>query len=807
MDPALTETQAASSPPAELPDLGDIVSRSYLSLDWLVILERLANHCASARGVAAARTLTLAKDLQDCRALYALVAEVGALMDAREEAPAVSVSDIAPLVERAGRGLVLDARELIEVGRTLRALHDLRRWVDPRRAKVPGLAILLEPIQVDPELLGRLEQSFEPDGELSSAAWPSLRNLRQSVRSLRDRIRTTLDDMLHNESFAEILQDRFITEREGRFVLPVKVGRRSGVGIVHDTSQSGETVFVEPGAIVEPQNELKELVASLRREEQRILAELSLRVGRYRETLAQALDAAAHFDLTVARARLGRELGGSIPALGDQGILSLIDARHPVLVLRGVQVVPNRLHLDSARPALVLTGPNTGGKTVALKTLGLAALFVRSGIPFPAHPDSRVDFFEPVLADIGDLQSVEGDLSTFSGHLLVLQRFLQAAAPGALLLLDEIAVGTEPHQGAALARAVMEELIEAGARVAVTTHYSELKSLSLQDPRFSTSGVSLVNGRPTWRFEEGLIGQSHALSVARRLGLPPGLLERARGLLGEGERMIADLSDRLEREIDAARRSAHDAEERGFRAQELQGWEARLGQKERDLQREFRQTLERRLRDREREVKALIAALQADPGLARAGRTLEEIRQIRETIEEPELHPQGSPIGEIMPGEQVFVPSLGRRGRVLEIAAGGRVLLELGGMTTWLRTQELRADQDAERPVTRAKGKDKEKRTELTDRRSPERFGGLPCEGNRIDLRGMRVEESIEAVELFLDRLVQRNEPVAFILHGHGTGALKKAIREWLPRFPLAQRWRPGEEGEGGDAYTLVDLG
>jgi DNA mismatch repair protein MutS2 len=788
----------------------DLAPRTLLALDWPVILERLAYHCRTYAGARAARAQTLASDLGEVRRRFAVVDEILGFFRHLEDVPVGAVGDVGEVAERAGRGVVLEARELQDVGSALRGLWELRRFIEARGDRAPALRALGEPIRVDPELLGRLESAFTPQGDLDEASFPELAALRRNVRALKERVRASLEEMLKSQEFADLLQDRFVTEREGRFVLPIKVSRRAGVGIVHDTSQSGETAFVEPASLVEPQNELRELAGALKREERRILVDLSLRVGRCAAEILASLGTAASIDVAVAAARLGTELDGWLPTVGEEGVIDLAKARHPVLVLRGVAVVANDFHLDSVRPGLVLTGPNTGGKTVALKTLGLAALFVRAGIPFPAAEGSRVDLFAPVLADVGDLQAVEQDLSTFSGHVLVLDAVLglvgpeppQSPGPRALVLLDELAVGTEPLQGAALARAVLEELARRGAAVVVTTHYGELKLLSLDDPRFLVAGVSYVGGRPTYRFQPGVFGQSHALSVARRLGLPDAVLHRAEELLGQSGRAYEELSRRLEIEIDTARNAAADAQERGVKATALAAWEQRLAIREKELKREIEADFRRRLREQEKEVRRLVAALQADPDLARAGRTLEEIRRIREERLGGHVEAAPPPPAEVEPGDRVSLPGVGRQGRVVELASGGRVLVDLGGMRTWTRVSELARAPGAAATVPVAPVVLPEKE-ELRS----EHFGGLPTEANRIDLRGLRADEALEAVETFLDKLVQRNEPVAFLLHGHGTGALKTAIREWLPHCRYAKRWRPGEEGEGGDAFTIVDLG
>jgi DNA mismatch repair protein MutS2 len=770
-----------------------------VALDWPAVLERLAAQCRTLRAARLARDLPLTDDLETLHAGYARVDELLTLEREGEEPPTGAVHDILGELGRAARGVTLEVPELVAASRTLRALLDLRRWLERHRERLPQVALWTQVIDVAPDLLGNLESSFTPDGEISTERYPELRRLRQALKQQRERVRGGFEDLLRSDAWAEVLQDRYVTEREGRFVLPVKSSRRTGLGIVHDVSQSGETAYVEPLSLVDAQNDLRETAVAIRREERRILQDLSLRMGRDEPSLRAALDVAWELDLTAARARLGRELDAVVPHVGRDAVLRLRGARHPLLVLRGENVVPNDLHVDATRPGLVLTGPNAGGKTVTLKTVGLLALFVRATLPVPADPGSRIDLFEPILADIGDLQAVEEGISTFSGHLLFLGRALRAAGPHALVLLDELAVGTEPRQGAALARAVLEAMVERGARVVVTTHYGELEALSGQDPRFVTAGVSFEEGRPTFRFREGYFGRSHALAVARRLGLPASLLVRAEALLDEGDRHLAALGARLEAELDAARRAREEAEKRGLRRSELEALERRLEARERESHDRLVQATRQRLAEEERSVKDLVAALQADPDLARAGRTLQEIRKLRDALVEPSP-PPATPAPRVHAGDLLMLPRFGRKARVLELGGDGRVLLEIGGMRSWLRLDEIeavRVDATPSRPQALP-------RPEETP--PSERLSGLPHAENRLDLRGQRVEEALEAVDAFLDRLVLRNEPVAFLLHGHGSGVLKKAVRAHLSRHPQVRRWRPAEEGEGGDAFTLADL-
>jgi DNA mismatch repair protein MutS2 len=743
----------------------------------------------------------LAPDAALARAAFAQVAEVRKLANRNDHSPVGAVTDIGSLIERAGSGSVLECPELVDVSYGLRALVELKRWHFDRSQDAPLLWGLAEPVEIEPELLALLEKSFDATGQLSGETYTQLGELRRRVRSLKDRIRSSLEEILRGKEFNEILQERLVTERNGRFVVPVKASFRKGLGIVHDRSRTGETVYVEPAAVVELHNELGEAENELQLEEHRILSMLSRQLGRCAKPLFKSLEAAIRLDLAVARSNLGDSIKGTIPIIGEEGVILLVAGRHPVLALRGIEVVPNDLRLNSMHPALILTGPNTGGKTVALKLLGLAALMVRAGIPVPAAEGSRVDFFPEVLADIGDLQSVTGDLSTFSGHIQVVKGLLELAGPNTLLLLDEIAVGTDPAQGAALARAVLEALLERSARLVVTTHYAELKSLGLVDQRFQVAAVQYLEGRPTYRVEVGIPGSSHALAIAGRLGLSAAILERASELLDSGNRVLDEALSALEQQGGRiqAKAAELDRQEAAFkqRIAVLEIREQRLSERAARLEEEFLKELKNRLKEKEEEVRQLVASLQQNPEMRQANVVLETIRASRQNLS---LEPTVSVEPEIIAiGDLVRIKAASSPGTVLQLS-GERAEVLVGTLKVWSALADLTR-------VGKAEARKEARKNRSVLQSAPEKTPPkVRTNSNTCDLRGRRVEEALQDVEFFLDRLVQEGQPVAFILHGHGTGAVKNAVRGWLPSCGLARRFRAAEPGEGGDAFTLVEL-
>lgn len=786
----------------------DLHLRTLEALDWSVILERLAYHAHTLAGARQARQPSFAENATACRRRYAEVKEVREFQNDNETIPVGAVGDIRGMIERCGQGGVLDGPDLLSVGVGLRALVELRRWLWDRRDQAPLLWGEAEAISVETELLELLEKAFDSSGELSGTTFPALGTLRQRVRSLREKIRSTLDDILRGPEFVGILQERFVTERGGRFVVPVRASYARGLGIVHDRSRSGETAYVEPGAVVEAQNELGEAEAELLAEERRILAVLSRMVGGFMLPLGRSLDAAVHIDLAVARSELGDELHGCIPTVGEEGVLILEQGRHPVLALRGIAVVPNDLRLDSSHPGLVLTGPNTGGKTVALKLLGLAAWMVRAGIPVPAGESSRVDFFEPILADIGDLQTVSGDLSTFSGHIMVVRQVLETARPGALVLLDEIAVGTDPAQGAALARSVMETVLAKGARLVVTTHYTELKVLPLTDTRFAVAAVQYVEGRPTWRVQYGLPGSSHALAIAGRLGLEASVLSRARDLLDLASRSIDEAMERLEDQQGAVQQREAalmaQAAEQAKQVRQLENREKQLAERVRNLEKDMLDKFKQRLRAQEDEVRALVARLQANPVMGEATAALETIRAQRMGLSlqaAPEVQAPAAPM-RVTVGDKVLLRGVTSPAEVLTVS-GERVEVRVGALRMWGSLQDIS-------PLTKGEVRKADRKIRAQTQKIEDRAAApaprVRTQSNTCDLRGQRLEDALSLTESFLDQMVLQGYPVAFLLHGHGTGALKQGLRGWLPRCKLARKWQAADPDEGGDAYTLVEL-
>lgn len=788
----------------------DLDQRTLDALDWEPLQEALSQQARTALGAEACRQLLPTDQPERIRADFDATDEVLSLWQEGRDLPVGEVADIRAILTGAKKGEVLDGDALRQVRDTADGLDRLRSHCAMDEDDRPTLAGLAEPIVVDPVLQDELLAAFDNLGQLSAHRWPELGELRERINGLHQSIRRTLDSILKDDSFADLLQDTFVTQRRDRYVVPIKAhAKRWDLGIVHGTSGSGATAFIEPNAVVEANNRLRIAEGQLEALERRIFAELSRIVASEADHLLLALRAATQVDLACARAGLAQKLDMSRPSVRVGGTIRLKQARHPVLLLRGVKVVPNDLTVGDT-PVLVLSGPNAGGKTVALKTLGLCALLVRHGCFVPAAEGSRVDIFHDVLADIGDSQTIDEDLSSFTGQLAVLKAMLARATPGSLLLLDEIATGTDPTQGAALAAAVVEALCDAGATVVATTHYAQLKGLAATDERFAIAAVEYGDGLPTYKVVAGATGESHGLEVAARVGLPGTILSRARHHMGDSEAAFTRALEELDeqrgrlnastREMEAQRHSLAERERSLARREEQVAANARK------LEAEASAGFRDRLKRAEQAIAKVVAELQAAPdhkGVARARAGLDALAQLAPKPPEESVEPP-----EVSEGDRVRLRGSTRAGEVLGVQ-GNKLTVRMGNMTLRVNRDEveLAAEPPSPPPVQAKKSKKKSGRVsgaELLRRVPIDQAVRLP--NNTLDLRGQRADEALELVDRFLDDASLASYDAVFVLHGHGTGVLKRAVRQHLRNSHYIAKTAPANAEQGGDAFTVAIL-
>jgi DNA mismatch repair protein MutS2 len=727
-----------------------------------------------------------------------------------EERPGIGIGsarDIGPAIERAARGGRLDPAQFLEIADTLDATSRLATLLaDERRPLLRGLVGDLHAV---PALRSTLARSFDPVGELLDTASPRLGGLRSAVRVAYERLRRRLDSLVGAE-LGSALQEPIVTLRNGRYVVPVKAEARARVkGIVHDASGSGQTLFIEPLVVVELGNAWREAQVAEAEEIARILDELSAFVAANAAELRETLDALARFDFWAAKAGLSGELGGVRAETTDRAEVTLLSARHPGLTGR---VVPIDIRLGDGYTALVVTGPNTGGKTVTLRTLGLLSLMHQAGLHVPAAAGSRLPIWRDVFADIGDEQSIAQSLSTFSGHLRSIIRIVEAAGPGTLVLLDELGAGTDPTEGSALAQALLDHFIRAGAVVAATTHYAELKAYAHTTPEVRNAAVEfdLETLSPTYRLTIGLPGGSQAFAIAERLGLPEPIVADARSRLTESQRTFeATLAS-----IRTTEGETSDALDRA-RAAEIRATEQlRVAEEER---RRARRERDEAVKAARAEAERIVAELRDEVSATRQALERETLTAatLDEAVERAESDLERLPVGEaeaepepVVPrvwrlGERARSRSGGWEGRVAALERGGkRATLEAGGMRVTVDVDDLVLSAGGETPAgSRAAGG-------VTE---PSSAGSLRLDRARtvassLDLRGARVEEALEALDRYLDDAGLAGLNKVLIIHGMGTGALRDAVRAGATSHPLVRSMRPGERGEGGDGATIVEL-
>jgi DNA mismatch repair protein MutS2 len=794
-----------------------VPDKTRADLGWGALLDELAARAHTRRGALLARALEPFDSLDDARARHAEVSEARALRDVGGELPFAGVRDLDEALPRAEKGGVLDGALLCDVGATAAAGARLKRHLNARSPRLYGRALLLDELD---ELSEPILRSFDEglvDGKarLNDRASQALGGLRRRAQVVRDELEKKCERLLDAGHVAEHLQDKFFTQREDRYVIPVRVDARSRVrGIVHGTSQSGQTVFVEPEEIVELNNRLKLAELEVAEEERRILGELSAMVADALPRLRANLDILAHLDLVDAAAKLSSELRAAPPELVEEGAVDLRRARHPLMILSGRACVPNDI-LVGWQKTLVISGPNAGGKTVALKTAGLASLMALAGLHVAAQEGSKIPRLSSVLTDVGDDQSLERNLSTFSAHVLHLSDFIGAAQPGVLVLLDEVAVGTDPEQGAALAQAVLEALAERGATTIVTTHYDRLKALAPRDARFANAsvGFDVEKLQPTFELHLGVPGASGAVVVARRLGLPEAVCARATTLAGESttglERLLLDVEaerkriarerEMTEAERAEAERARAEAERRAEEAKE------KLAAARRGAHDQAVQTLQaaRAELDRTRAVLRRSGGKITSAEVDSAKRGIDEAaRAVRESAPEPPP-PPGRPatLEELKPGVEVFVQKLGGKAEVVAVK-GKKVTVQAGILKATVETEDIRIlDGKTQKSARSQRGHNAF--DVAISAEAPMQQRGYAT----LDVRGERVDVAMGLAEKFLDDALRSGREAVLIVHGHGTGKLRDALRAELRRFPGVSAVRAGQQEEGGDGVTLVTLG
>ncbi len=788
-------------------------------IEYRRVLELVADRATSELGAERIHRLRPASDPDAVRQGLDAAEEMLAFVREAEAWGPPRIPDLRPVLDRLGvEGSVLDENGLTGIARLLASGRAARRDLPTGDGDAPRLSALSDRLLREPDLQERLERSFDDAGEVADAASKKLRRVRSELRDARQ----GLVDLLRR--FSRDLRDRVrvpdasVTVRSGRYCIPVRREGRSEVGgIVHDESASGQTLFVEPPPAIEPMNRVKELEAEESREVQRILRELTDAARPLQPELRASLEALAELDALFARARWARAADGSRPRMGapgERGVVRITDACHPLLLAGDEEAVPFDLELAPDERVLLVSGPNAGGKTVLLKTVGLLSALAQSGVLPPVGPDTRLPLFDDFYAIIGDEQSIDASLSTFSAQVETLRAILEEADRGSLVLLDEVGSHTDPAEGAALASAVLLRLAGQAGLTLATTHLGALKALAGEDDRIVNASLQFDAGRlrPTYRLRRDRPGRSYAFEIAERLGMPADVLEEARSRMEASGRRMEEVLAELEEKEERLSRLTGEAEERAERLErrerELEERAAELDRREDRVERAARERAEEYLLDARREVEEAVERLErryeeaagreeAEAAASEARSQVEAaVRESREAMPDPDGEPSEPPEpADVEPGDRVRIRSLDREGRVKELR-GDEVVVEAGGVRITLPATDLEA---------------LEASAEGSGPRRPEPSPGAgtrpPVEPkSEVHLRGLRVDEVESELIPYLDAAVVADLPRFRIVHGKGTGALREKVQQILSSDPRVARWRSAEVGEGGRGVTVVEF-
>lgn len=730
--------------------------------------------------------------------------------------PFSNFKDVSTSAARAKSGAVISLRDLMDIAAMLRQIKGLADWYSHCENVETDLDYLFSRLSPNDWLLEKLERSIISDTEIADAASPELAAIRRKINRAGMQLRETLDKMIKNKTTQQYLQESSVTIRDGRFVLPVKSEYRGQVsGLIHDTSATGQTIFIEPMAIVEANNDIRLLEGKEQEEIERIICELCSDCGDYADILCENYKICTELNLYFAKSNLAAKLNCSLPEINDDGIVNLKKARHPLIDKN--KAVPINLSLGENYQALIITGPNTGGKTVALKTLGLLSLMTMCGLLIPVSDGSSITIFSHILADIGDSQSIEQNLSTFSSHTNKVIEILKTADERSLVLLDELGSGTDPVEGAALAVSVIKRLMESGARIMVTTHYQELKVFAINNPDVENASCEfdIETLRPTYRLIVGSPGKSNAFAISESLGMPKDIIEDAKSL-------VSDANTRLEEVIGKLEASRIEFEHQKDEISRLK----RQAEEHEEIVRKEREELER-AKSAELEKARLRAMTIIEQTKAESNELLDELEKLRKEKDKKnfsenvsgmksktkqsfnKMYDAANPVDKrdpnadyVLPrklrrGDTVYVVDLQRKGIISGDPDGSDfVFVQMGVMKTKMNISRLRLE-EPEKVEFRNKSVKKVGKIGV----KAERRGKM-----ELDIRGCACDDGVYQLDSFIDQAVMSNISIVTIIHGKGTGLLRSAVHQRLRSHPSVKSYRLGLFGEGEDGVTIAEL-
>lgn len=786
-----------------------IAERALKTLEYDKVRQQVASYCTSSIGKSAIEELVPQTDFDKVVQLLEEMDEGLSILRVKGNVPMGGIFDVRPSARRAQIGGMLAAVELMEISSTIRASRILRNFIEDLEADevidIPHFISKKEAMPVLTGLQHEINNCIDDNGAVLDSASQTLRSIRQSLRAEEGKVRSKLESLIRGSNAAKMLSDTLVTIRNDRFVIPVKQEYRHHYGgIVHDQSSSGQTLFIEPDSVVQANNEIHRLKMKEQAEIERILLALSAMVQEVASDLFNLVKVLGDIDVILAKGKYGQANKCTMPKMNQDGYIRLIRARHPLLPIESA--IPNDIEFGKDITAIVITGPNTGGKTVTLKTVGLCTLMAQAGLPVPALDGSELAVFEQLFADIGDEQSIEQSLSTFSSHMVNIVDILQKFDHESLVLFDELGAGTDPQEGAALAISILDEVHGRGARVMATTHYPELKAYGYNRPGVANASVEfdIETLSPTYRLLIGVPGRSNAFEISSRLGLPESIIDRAKGFTGtdrhEVESMIASLEEtRRQSEDDAERSHALLLESETLRKElqdKLQAYEERKEALDKKAKEKARKIVD----EAKREAEAIIAELREmrknadqvvkEHELIEARKRLEEATPLEDNKVLKKAAQVKARAQNLVVGDEVKVLSYGQRGTLLEKVSNTEWVVQMGILKMKISDSDLEYIKPEKEPVLRTAG--------VKNRNSYVKL--------ELDLRGERYEDAIVRTEKYIDDALLSNYGRVSIIHGVGTGALRQGIQSYLKKHKRVKSFRFGEAGEGGLGVTIVEL-
>lgn len=786
-----------------------IAERALKTLEYDKVRQQVASYCTSSIGKSAIEELVPQTDFDKVVQLLEEMDEGLSILRVKGNVPMGGIFDVRPSARRAQIGGMLAAVELMEISSTIRASRILRNFIEDLEADevidIPHFISKKEAMPVLTGLQHEINNCIDDNGAVLDSASQTLRSIRQSLRAEEGKVRSKLESLIRGSNAAKMLSDTLVTIRNDRFVIPVKQEYRHHYGgIVHDQSSSGQTLFIEPDSVVQANNEIHRLKMKEQAEIERILLALSAMVQEVASDLFNLVKVLGDIDVILAKGKYGQANKCTMPKMNQNGYIRLIRARHPLLPIESA--IPNDIEFGKDITAIVITGPNTGGKTVTLKTVGLCTLMAQAGLPVPALDGSELAVFEQLFADIGDEQSIEQSLSTFSSHMVNIVDILQKFDHESLVLFDELGAGTDPQEGAALAISILDEVHGRGARVMATTHYPELKAYGYNRPGVANASVEfdIETLSPTYRLLIGVPGRSNAFEISSRLGLPESIIDRAKGFTGtdrhEVESMIASLEETRRQSKDDAERSHALLLESETLRKELQDKLQAYEERKEALDKKAKEKARKIVDEAKREAEAIIAELREmrknadqvvkEHELIEARKRLEEATPLEDNKVLKKAAQVKARAQNLVVGDEVKVLSYGQRGTLLEKVSNTEWVVQMGILKMKISDSDLEYIKPEKEPVLRTAG--------VKNRNSHVKL--------ELDLRGERYEDAIVRTEKYIDDALLSNYGRVSIIHGVGTGALRQGIQSYLKKHKRVKSFRFGEAGEGGLGVTVVEL-